>query len=39
MLEEFMQDRHDFKEFVKNARFAQVREDLLFCQIVEPGVN
>jgi len=34
MSEEFMRGRRELKVFVKNARFAQVREELLFCQIV-----
>jgi hypothetical protein len=34
MSEEFIQRRRELKDFVKNAHFAQVREDLLFCQIV-----
>ena len=34
MSADFILKRSNLKEFVKNAPFAQVREDLLFCQIV-----
>jgi hypothetical protein len=39
MPEYFIEWRAELNVFVKNARFAQLREDLLFCQWVRLEVN